>query len=185
MPCRRFCYSSQSVQRALFCLLKELLQGLDLGHLMTWRRQVWAPGVSSPSRSGQIQGEYAMVRRSIHLVRVSRAFRGEMAIIYRYVAFVYHHVHLGPRYASASCQVFLPLSLSTSMALWTGLDSSTGLELGSGPGPGMPSFSNCVVFTRGYYRTPTSSRTKSPCTLPQSLPETYCARRVEILFALP
>ena len=52
----------------------------------------------------------------------TRAFRGEMAIIYRYVASVYHHVHLGPRYASASCQVFLSSSLSTSMAPWTGLD---------------------------------------------------------------
>jgi hypothetical protein len=46
------------------------------------------------------------------------------------------------------------------------LDSSTGLELGSGsaPGPGMDSFSSCVVFSRERHCTPTFSRTKPPCT---------------------
>jgi len=48
-----------------------------------------------------------MVRRSAHLVRVSPTLCGKMVGIYRYVAVVYNLVHLGPRYASTSCQVTL------------------------------------------------------------------------------
>jgi hypothetical protein len=85
-----------------------------------------APRGGLHAASRQLQARYAMARRSVHLVRVSVAPCGEMVGIYRYVAVVYHLAHLGPRYASTSCQVILFCSLSTSMAP-PGLVSSAGL----------------------------------------------------------
>jgi hypothetical protein len=183
---------AQSVQNGLSCLLKGTAVGYRRGAPHGLQKNGRAPRGGLHAASRQLQVRYAMARRSVHLVRVSVTPCGEMVGIYRYVAVVYHLAHLGPRYASTSCQVILFCSLSTSMAPpglvssaglfdWTlRLDSSTGLEVGSGSGPEMHSFSSCVVFHRDCHRTPAFSRTKPPYTVPPSLPK---ANRVEIVFA--
>jgi hypothetical protein len=134
--------------------------------------------------SRHLQGGYAMIRRSIHLIRVSRDLCGKMVGIYRSVAFVCHLVHLGPRYASTSFQVILSWSLSASVApldWYLRLDSSAGLELGPGPGPGpgsaMDSFWSCVVLPRKCHRTPTFLRTQPPYHSAESPKDTLCPMR--------
>lgn len=105
---------SQSVRS--FCMLKGTTLGYCRGtHGL--KKNGRAPRGELHAASRQFQGGYAMARRSVlDLIRVFRAFRGEMVGIYQCVAVVYHHVYLGPRYASTSCQVILSWSLPTSMA---------------------------------------------------------------------
>jgi hypothetical protein len=110
-----------------------------------------------------------------------------------YVATVYHFVHLGPRYASTSCQVILSSSLPTSMAPWTGLVSSAGLfnwtlawifslDLDLNLDLECPR-SRILLSSRT--SSPTFSRSKAISYTPPSLPKTHCAIHVEIILVKP
>ena len=99
----RICYKfHSSPEDVVLFVAVDMLQGIAM-----------ADGQDGLVLRPTASGGCVTARCSIPLVYASQAPCGEMASIYRSIAFVCYHVHLGPRYASTSCQLFLPWPPST------------------------------------------------------------------------